>query len=612
MDEEDLREAEEARTLQTSESFAGFTAVGNSSRSDALVDIFRPSGETAGEKLLKRMGWKDGQGIGPRLRREADLGEGQRSKDQSHTFAPPDVPVLALAQKTDRKGLGFDDVDTSARTKFGSTPNSDRATGPPENDEGNVSSTETVLPFGVRGAISHRRGGFGVGVLNDTGSDEEDPYSMGPKISYNKTIGGDKVRRKERKKPTVNPSVHSKPVLLSRKVGDLQSALRKCHDGKLPMDGFILGDQVDNSAFPSSKKDAHRPPDVPSGWISKIAPVSAVQDATTDPSAGNIAKPELHTSKSRAAALGEASLPGKSVFDYLSSASRDRLAAASGNSNLPAGLGEVPTGYERAKVNRPELQDLIPSLDEHVALQALSRSSDAAGSWMPYSEDLEKRDRYQLFLEIKAGLRPDELPTRADGLSQTGWMHEMNEFARAAEVFKPMSGLMANRFTSSGSSATQTQEPQSSDTNTLITYKRNKPEDPAEAAAKMGMFGQMTRSTSRFYPTRLLCKRFGVPMPDMDNGLPPQDTAAPLRRDGVSNANRFQSAGYQEREMPESRQGLTNQSPAHADVAISVTTGAPPVQLQRVDPERNEVLEQNRPGMALFKSIFGSDDEDDD
>jgi len=30
-----------------------------------------------------------------------------------------------------------------------------------------------------------------------------------------------------------------------------------------------------------------------------------------------------------------------------------------------------------------------------------------------------------------------------------------------------------------------------------------------------------------------------------------------------------------------------------------------------VDPDRNEALEQTRPGDAVFRAIFGSDDEDD-
>ncbi|KAI9893535.1 MAG: hypothetical protein M1814_006331 [Vezdaea aestivalis] len=39
------------------------------------------------------------------------------------------------------------------------------------------------------------RAAFGVGVLNDTGSDDEDPYSLGPQISLNRSMGTDKAKK---------------------------------------------------------------------------------------------------------------------------------------------------------------------------------------------------------------------------------------------------------------------------------------------------------------------------------------------------------------------------------------------------------------------------------
>jgi G patch domain-containing protein 1 len=47
MDEEDLREAEDARGLATSENFAGFGLTEHDSvRTTGLIDILRPTGET--------------------------------------------------------------------------------------------------------------------------------------------------------------------------------------------------------------------------------------------------------------------------------------------------------------------------------------------------------------------------------------------------------------------------------------------------------------------------------------------------------------------------------------------------------------------------------------
>lgn len=76
MDEEDLAEAEEARNLQTADAFAGLgTASEKRSQDDNFMDILKTSGETMGAKLLKKMGWREGQGVGPKIRRKARLDE---------------------------------------------------------------------------------------------------------------------------------------------------------------------------------------------------------------------------------------------------------------------------------------------------------------------------------------------------------------------------------------------------------------------------------------------------------------------------------------------------------------------------------------------------------
>ena len=45
VDEEDLREAEEARQLQTDESFSGFGTEHDERHRGTIMDIFHPSGE---------------------------------------------------------------------------------------------------------------------------------------------------------------------------------------------------------------------------------------------------------------------------------------------------------------------------------------------------------------------------------------------------------------------------------------------------------------------------------------------------------------------------------------------------------------------------------------
>jgi G patch domain-containing protein 1 len=465
-------------------------------------------------------------------------------------------------------------------------------------------------------ANDSRRGGLGVGPLNDTGSDDEDPYSLGPQISYNKTIGGDKKKKKKAKpEPAIvssNPLLNLKPVFISKKVAASRGpgGFRKCRDGRLPLDGFILADGIAGLSILEKKYD---PPVIPDDWKSAKQISSEKRDKSNYVSTADAAKASSLNPTARAALLGEAQLPGKSVFDYMTPEGRAKLAKLTGNSNLPPALGEkAPEGYKLPESQkRKDLWDLVPKLDKQTAAQALAR---AVSGWMPYQEDEKKRARYQIFLEVSAGTR-STLPERAEGSSTDEWVIEMQEFGRAAEVFKPMSGVMASRFTSS-STAPKVVSDAPDSTESGLNRPAEKPDDPAVAAAKIGMFGPMTRSTIPFYPTRLLCKRFNVKPPpnvQLDPGERPEASSS-------GPGTRFQSAGFQTDTGPKQlvSQDIMNQllidslgylpTAEGLDPSASGQPAAPPVV---VEPERNDALEAERPGDAVFKAIFGSDDEDD-
>ncbi|RMD40887.1 hypothetical protein DV735_g4248, partial [Chaetothyriales sp. CBS 134920] len=540
MDEDDLREAQESRQLSTADAFSsGFGTQDDERLRATLNDIFRPSGsDTAGVRLLKRMGWKEGQGIGPKVKRKADLDDGggdadahsDRSDNEVHAFAPDDVSILSFAQKKDRKGLGFEGESTLSSL-----------TRPPRRSALNGSDAEDEDKAGPKRPgigipkLPKKRGGIGVGILNDTGSDDDDdPYSMGPKISYNKTIGGDRKAKKTATSSSssvslANPALKTKPVLVSKKLANLQGVLRKCHDGRLPLDGFILGggdndsdDNLDGMASLSLNKDKYKPPAVPTGWQSSF---STAEPTTTEPpstymSVSEAARSSRLDAQSRASVLGEASLPGKSVFDFLTPAARDRLAAASGKPDLPPGLGERPGARQAAGATTDLVQSAqIPNLlSPSTALDALRRAANdggGGGGWMPYSDEPAKQERYKVFLQAAAsgGGQGQQEQQQQPALAphrryDDEWVMEQQEFTRAAQVFRPVSGAMASRFTSAAATLTQSS---AADNAAGVTADKT---DPATEAARVGMFGHLTRTCLSFHPTRLLCKRFGVPMPN--------------------------------------------------------------------------------------------------
>ncbi|KKY19057.1 hypothetical protein UCDDS831_g05689 [Diplodia seriata] len=220
MDEEDLADQAEAQKLQTSGAFSALGSTGDDMvRRDALMDMVKTAGETIGSKLLQKMGWKPGQGVGPKIRRRARLDpddEGEANQ-QMHLFAPENSRMITFVRKNDHKGLGYEgEARLSGESKSPNNPNGD-GDSDGEHDSGPLGASRK--PNVKKPA---KRSGFGVGVLNDDGSGDEDPYEIGPKISYNRTIGGDKKlkKKKDTLKPassSANPLVSAKPVFISKK-----------------------------------------------------------------------------------------------------------------------------------------------------------------------------------------------------------------------------------------------------------------------------------------------------------------------------------------------------------------------------------------------------------
>lgn len=633
MDEEDLADAAEAQRLQTSGSFAGLGwTEEDAQRKGSLMDVFKTEGETMGVKLLRKMGWRDGQGIGAKVRRKARLDDDEEiPKDdeggESHWFAPQNTHLISFTNKNDSKGLGY-----AGEARLDAEEGGLRPIPSEKFDEDEDSTFAPTLkkkgkPKRQNGSSG---GGLGVGVLNDTGSDDEDPYEIGPKISYSKVIGGTKKKKMAKStekgrtaasSSASNPLLGSKPVFISKRASAslTKSGFRKCHDGRLPLEGFLLATDTDELAAMVEQDKRYPPPEIPKDWKSSKRPPSTKEESNYQ-SVADAAKASALDPQKRASLLGEAQLPGKSVFDYLSPAARDRIASASGKQNLPAGLGEsAPKGFTVSEDERQrQLRDRVPDLDKDVAIKALGRG---VGGWMPYLEDEAKRARYRAFLEIRAGLRHG-LPERVPGTSTDDWVKELHEFAHAAQIFKPMTGMMASRFTSaSAQSQRPATDPSSSATTTddLLRKPAEKPEDPAEAAAKVGMYGPMTRSTQMFFPTRLLCKRFNVRppvhvQPDPESVPSQTQTEGPGRGgpSATSGSGTSTSTALPSKSLELVSRAVVSDMLRESDIAHrdSLLEEAPREQVV-VDANRNDALEAERPGEAVFKAIFGSDDEDD-
>jgi len=592
MDEEDIADAAEAQRVETAQGFSGIGSTQeDGTRPGGLLDLFRTAGESKGIQLLKKMGWKEGQGVGPKIRRRARLDgvSNPSDGDTMHLFAPENTNMISFVRKNDHKGLGFD-----GEAKLSDT----LALGKEKSEDEDNDRTALIAPKPKKKVA---RGGIGIGILNDTGSDDEDPYEIGPRISYNRVMGGDKKKKTKPAKLATNPDLKSKPVFISKKATLARAAYssRKCHDGRLPLKGFHLSSTDEFSTVVQSS-GKHEPPKVPDNWTSSKVPSSGSLTLNYLSSA-DAAKASKLDPKSRASILGEAALPGKSVFDFLSPAARDRLVSASGKSNLPQALGEIPEGYAMTdEQRRQELLSQVPKVDKATADAALSR-----GASMPYSEDEAKRSRYRRYLENQAGLVMT-LPERGPQMSRDDWLNELREFASCAQIFKPMTGSMASRFTSA-STGPQISTDAGNLNKDLLSKPVPKPEDPAEQAARLGMYGPMTRSSAEWLPSRLLCKRFNIQPP---KNVQPGATVHSEEAHRPSATELIPRSAI-DAIMMEGDVGVQFWETQGKNAPLMEPT-AKVEEPVVVNADHNEALEGQRAGEAVFKAIFGDDSDDDE
>ena len=537
MDEEDIKDRDESEQLVTTKGFAGFGTADDQHVRHALDDLFTLPEDSMGEKLLNRMGWKKGHGIGSRSLRKIDPSD---PDSQLREFPPQDTPIIVWTRSNETRGLGYGMNEETLPRLSGSksgTPNIDD-----QNALGARPGASFMDPITSK-AKPKPKPRLGLASLEDVESDEDGAYDLGPKVSYNHVLGGDRKvpPSKGVSIPNANPLVQKKPTFVSRSktkakpLPGMLVSLRKCHDGKLPLSGFVLADELDGFSSMDLSDNKYAPPEVPGDWQPAQ---SAVFNSEIIPDVGGSIL-QQQTAASRRQALNEPALPSKSVFDFLSPAARDRLATATGNTNLPPALDEsLSTSQDDVNTrsdNQPSLP--YPPLSPTTATTALSRLRRDKTSDAPYATDLPKQGRYKDFLRYSSDslppsqrippLRPPHAShSKSAAESDAEHLEELTEFAATAGLFRPVTGFFASRFTTSTTAAAEggderSRAPADGDDGdgqtSLLSRPVPKLTDPGEEAAHMGMFGLMTRSVKGWMPTRLVCKRFEVAMPiDVD------------------------------------------------------------------------------------------------
>lgn len=384
----------------------------------SLMNMFGPPKDSIGVKLLRKMGWRPGQGIGPRMKKPLDDEEESDEEDNNITFAPRDTPIENFQAKRDTYGLGYDLVSSVPEV---AEMKRLREIARQKEMSGTAVDAKNRSSFGT---FSEGGSAFGLGAFDENDGEEDDVYgSDKPSLKnyhhalYDDNEGGftrDEIKAQalKRKREQEKELEGSKNKL-------------KCSDGRPPLRGFIVSDKKQHIG------KWHAPPKVPADFTGQHVSINDT------PKAANIAQENVFSFEERGNVLGEKPIETRSVFDYMPKHSKDKLDQAVG--------WFVDLGKDKS-----QLAD-FPTVAKDVANLALR-------GFMPFGDNPKKQARYRNYLENQAGqLTEDGMPMKKlpipEGLTYEAGMKEMDEFAKAARIFRPISAMMSGRFTSASESS---------------------------------------------------------------------------------------------------------------------------------------------------------------
>ncbi|KAG8144048.1 hypothetical protein E2320_001174, partial [Naja naja] len=176
------------------------------------------------------------------------------------------------------------------------------------------------------------------------------------------------------------------------------------------------------------------------------------------------------------------------------------------------------------------------------------------------------------------------------GMTEWEQSREREEFSRAAAFYKTSSSILSSRFT-----------PAKLEDDTDKTNV-----DDKVAAAKMKMFGKLTREKFEWHPDKLLCKRFNVPDPYAD----PHQGYKINQRKQECNKIMFLTPKKSSRwDVPdrEKKKDTISEFISLARSKVDVQEQLPKAPSGPPSgPSEAAVEEESRPSMDLFKAIFAS------
>lgn len=491
MDEEDLADLEDRIRLEPI-----YDILDAPSCDDPVYRTLRPTVNGIGYAILRKMGWKEGQGMGPKASKEVVVGDKRKNVEIAPREDQEEVFQIESNVKCHGLGYGVDNTMLASANQL------------------NVKKQR-------KQRTSQKRLSMNMSIA--AGYEDEDD-------------DGDLPSSKPLPKPVKRSVKFKQPTNSQRLITSNRSSAAVCKDGNPPLQGFVLRSE------PIYKPTRYPKVQVPEGFVEKLQ--QATSNDFSTPSTGNL------DSSQRSKLLREEELPEKSIFSFISSQQRDRLAKITANNDLAKKEEEEE---EEEKKRNPKFASDIPRLAPEVA----ERVHQSA--FKPYQMQKDKYERYLSYLRSQMDEDPTLLNAPALNMRRA-WIQELNEFNQVAQKFRKEQASFNGRFTYASSPGTKPS-----------TAQKKPTRKPEEIAAERGAYGPKTRTVDTFHPERLLCKRFNVAY----KGVRPSDSHQTQRPQEVT--------------------------PAESLVA----------ELE-IDPTRNPILEAPRAPQDLFQLVFGQESEEEE
>ncbi|NXC57403.1 GPTC1 protein, partial [Aleadryas rufinucha] len=614
----------------------------------AFDDLIGPSKITVGVELLRKMGWKEGQGIGPRVKRKPcrqkpdptvkiygcalppGLSEGSEDEEDEYqpenvTFAPKDVMPVDLTPKENVHGLGYKGLDPS-QALFGVSGR----------EHLNLFTGGSEETSNLLGDLRHSKGrklgitgqAFGVGALEE---EDDDIYATDTLSKY------DTVLKDEEPGDGLYGWTAPKQYKSKRRPeGEFK------YIGKI-LDGFSLASKS------SAPIKIYPPPSLPRNYrpVHYFRPViiagnenchlrKALEESTgkLEIDATQQSRHALNASQRREQ-LGETELKGPvpSILEYLSEKDRERLKELKQASEQQM---KAKIGSQQSPNSRLQPASLEDAAHKWQMLLGGQLANAGSSDFKPFAKNPEKQKRYENFVKSLKKGEKDTLERFLDP-NMTEWERgrEQEEFFRAAMFYRSSNSTLSSRFTRA----------KYEDDVDKVEVPRDQENDidDKETAVKMKMFGKLTRDKFEWHPDKLLCKRFNVrdPYPDSSVvGLPkvkrdkysvfnfltvpePTTSVTQATNEKIQDSNGLNKpkkpsrwdVSDKEKEkkdsisefisLARSKAGVQQQPPVPATEDCG--TGTSEILPTLVTNEdKNQEEESGRPPMDLFKAIFVS------